>query len=123
MITKILLTHNGALRAKYGAAGVRRLKDAVRRLATVDKARGVRTRLVAIDDGRSANAVGAKRSDDPLDHEAAKRFVDALFAAWRPDYLVLLGSTDVIPMQPLRNPLFTGDPRRGDPDSTIPSDL
>ena len=123
MVTKILLTHNGGLRAKYGAAGVRRLKDAVRRLAAADKARGMQTRLVAIDDGRSAKAVGAERSDDPLDHEAAKRFVDAVFAAWRPDYLVLLGSTDVIPMQPLRNPLFTGDPRRGDPDPTIPSDL
>ena len=93
------------------------------RLAEADREREVQTRLVALDDGRSARALGVPSVEDPLDHEGAKRFVDALFAVRRPDYLVLLGATDVVPMQPLHNPLFSGDPRHGDPDPTIPSDL
>ena len=123
MVTKILLTHDGALVAKYGRAGLRQLRTAARRLIAADAARGVRTRWVALDDSRIARSVNCSPVDDPGNHEAAKRFADAVFAAWRPDYLVLLGSTDVVPMQPLQNPLYAGDPRRGDADATIPSDL
>ncbi len=120
---KVLVTHNGALRAKHGAAGVRAIRAAVDRLVEADRARGLRSRWLAVDDKRTARSLGAAAVDDPADHAGAKAFVDAAHAKWAPDYVVLLGSPDVIPMQPLRNPLWTGDPRRGDPDPDVPSDL
>jgi hypothetical protein len=122
MPTKIFLTHDGALRAKYGSAGLRRLRAAARAAIAADKARSVRTRWISLDNTRSAHALRLDKVA-PGDAAATKAFVDVLHARWQPDYLVLLGSVDVVPMQPLRNPLYSPDPRRGDPDRTIPSDL
>jgi hypothetical protein len=120
--TKILLTHNGALRTKYGSAGLRRIRAAARAAVAADKARGVQTRWISLDDARSARSLHVDKVA-PDDAAATKAFVDALYAKSRPDYLVLLGSVDVVPMQALRNPLYSPDPRRGDPDRTTPSDL
>ena len=92
-------------------------------MAAADAARGIRTRLVALDDWRTARAVEAPDVDDPADHAAVKTFVDAAYTHWEPEYMVLLGSPDVVPLQPLSNPLWTGDPRRGDADEFVPSDL
>jgi hypothetical protein len=49
-----------------------------------------------------------------------KRAVDAVYGATRPDYLVLLGAPDVVPLQPLRNPFAAAD---DDPDPVVTSDL
>lgn len=122
-VNKLVVTHRGALRRKHGGEGLARVEAALRDLAEADTVRGIHTRLVAMDDGRTARAVSAPDVDDPTDHEATKAFVDAACMRWRPEYVVLLGSPDVVPLQPLRNPLWTGDPRSGDADETVPSDL
>ncbi len=122
-VTKLVLTHLGALRGKYGGAGLVLVREAVRDLAAADSRRGIRTRLVALDDGRTARALQLPPVADAADHAGAKAYVDAAAARWSPDYLLLLGSPDVVPMQPLTNLLWTGDPRRGDPDESVPSDL
>lgn len=122
-MTKLVVTHLGALRRKYGGTGRARVRAALRELTAADAARGVRTRLVAVDDGRTARALGVADVDDATDAPAVKALVDAAVARWAPEYVVLLGSPDVVPMQALTNPLWTGDPRRGDPDADIPSDL
>ncbi len=122
-MTKLVLTNLTALRAKHGQAGLAAVRVAVAELVAADRARGIRTRLVAVDDGRTARTLGLPLVSDPADEEAVKQAVDAVAARWSPEYLLLLGSPDVVPMQELTSALFTGDPRRGDPDPTVPSDL
>jgi hypothetical protein len=46
---KIIVTNLAALREKYGTAGLREIRAAIKRLTAADKKRGVRTRLVALD--------------------------------------------------------------------------
>jgi hypothetical protein len=120
---KVLITNVAALRAKHGSDGVDRIKRAIYTLIAADAERGLRTRLVAIDDGRTARSLGISAVTDPSDAECAKRAVDAVDALWDPAYYVLLGSDDVIPMQPLKNPLFSAAANAPDSDLTVPSDL
>ena len=122
-VNKLVITHVGALRHKYRSTGLAQVRAALRDLVAADAALGIRTRLVAVDDGRTARAVRAPDVKDPADPAATKRFVDAACARWEPEYVVLLGSPDVVPLQPLTNPLWTGDARRGDADESVPSDL
>ena len=112
-----------ALRSKYGRDGVTRIKSALDRLVRADAVRGVTTRIVAIDDGRTARTLGIKAVSDPTDAKSAKLAVDAIDALWNPHYFVLVGSDDVIPTQPLKNPLYQPGPTALDSDLLVPSDL
>jgi hypothetical protein len=131
--TKILITHGGALEAKYGPA-VRRIWRAIDRLVAADAARGFATRLVCVD--RAQDMAGfdcppmGLPVDDPVhgpggDQEGAKNAVDAIDAKLRPHYLVLLGGPDVFPLQWLRNTagVFDEAACNGDEDPNVPSDL
>jgi len=120
---KVLITNISALRAKYGTAGVERIKADADRLIAADAARGLVTRLVAVDDGRTARQLGVPPVRDAADPVAAKRTIDAIADLWNPAYLVLLGSDDVIPTQPLKNPLYQPGPTSMDDDLVVESDL
>jgi hypothetical protein len=115
MPTKIIVTHRGAMRKKYGR-GWSRIRTAVTRLIAADKKRGIVTTLVLLDDrkfGQRRARVGAPRSfKDAIDHAYG------LFR--KPDYVAILGGPDIVPHQDLINPL-TGDDRKDDP--VVPSDL
>jgi hypothetical protein len=119
---KVVLTHRGALRRKYGAAGVAALSKALTALKAADRRRGVRTRVLFLDAPAHRKYLGGVSVSDPHDPRAVKVAVDALFATLAPDYLLLLGAPDVVPQIPLQNPLYTGD-RDDDPDPAVPSDL
>lgn len=120
MTDKLIVTHRGALRAKYGSAGWRRIRAAIGRLVAADRARGLVTRLVLLDDVRSMRAYRCRPMRDALDYRGAKRAVDAAYRRAAPDYLMILGAPDVVPHQPIANPAF--DPP-DDPDSVAWSDL
>jgi hypothetical protein len=118
-VEKLIITNRGALDRKYGR-GVAKITDAVDALIASDHARGMTTQLVAVDD-----AAGMKRRHAPVVRDAGscrqnKDAIDALQKGVRPDYLVLLGATDVIPHQDLTNPLFHED---GDDDERAWGDL
>lgn len=101
---KLVVSHEGALRSKYGPAGLRRIHRALDALAKADAKRGIDT---AID------LYGGKAHDARV----AKREIDRRFEAHgRPDYLVLIGAPDVVPHVALANPTQDEDPR-------VPSDL
>jgi Peptidase family C25 len=113
MNDKILITNNSALQQKYGS-GVAKIQAAVQRLINSDKARGLNTRIIAVDDSQDMQAVKGKPVTDATDPRQNKQAVDAIYKAIVPDYLVLLGSIDIVPHQDLRNPLY--DPNRPDVD-------
>ncbi|HEY3130480.1 MAG TPA: hypothetical protein VGL91_13550 [Acidobacteriota bacterium] len=108
MDDKVIATNLSALRQKYGS-GADKIKAAVRKLIVSDKKRGLRTRLVALDDAAVMKKLKAPVVTKAADPKQNKRAIDALFRALLPDYLLLLGATDVIPHQDMKNPVYGGE--------------
>lgn len=106
MDDKIIVTNRSALQAKYGAAGYRDIVSAVAALTAADKKRGIVTRLVAIDDRVQMKRCRGAAVTERKSYQQNKRAIDAVFKALDPDYLVILGSIDVIPHQDMRNSAF-----------------
>lgn len=126
-IDKVIVTNKAVLKRKYGSQ-VSRINTALQELVDADAQRGLNT--IVVDLGSAAamkkykgTAVKATQASDAA---ANKRAIDKVFKATRPAYLMLLGATDVIPHQPLKNPLYAINPSTGesdDPDKLVDSDL
>jgi peptidase C25-like protein len=115
MTTKIIVTHEGAMRKKYRRRWSK-IKAAVKKLIAADKRRGITTTFVPLDDpkfGEMRARTGAAAT--------FKRAIDYAYGLYRkPDYIAILGGPDIVPLQDMMNPL-TGDDRKDDP--VVPSDL
>jgi len=120
---KIILTNVGALEAKYGADGVRAVKTALARLIVADRARGISSRLVAIDDAATMQKLSASAVTKAGSARQNKEAIDVVYRALEPDYILLVGSVDVIPHQDLRNPVFVKKSDDEDTDHDAPGDL
>jgi hypothetical protein len=122
MNDKILITNNTALRHKYGS-GFGKIQTAIKQLITADKARGFNTRVIAVDDLQDMQGVNGKPVTDATSSRQNKNAVDAIYKAIAADYLVLLGSVDIIPHQDLRNPLFDSNNPGADVDEFAFGDI
>ena len=118
-IDKVIITNRGALREKYGKT-MPRIEGALVRLVAADKKRGLETKVVAVDAAADMKAAGGAAVTDKNDQKQVKTALDAVFQAYRPDYLMILGAPDIFPHQDLRNPVY--DPQ-GDDDRVVPSDV
>lgn len=121
-VLKIVLTHRGAARAKYGTSGWSTIRAAITALAKADSARGISTKFMALDSSSDMHRVGATAVSAPDDAQGIKAAIDALFAQLSPAYLAILGGPELVAQVNLTNPLWTGNPN-DDPDQQIPSDL
>ena len=119
MTDKILITNVPALQAKYGA-GFPKIQTAIKALIAADKKRGIATVLFDVADAVAMKKVKGKAVTQPASAKQNKAAVDAIYRALAPDYLVLLGSIDIIPHQDLKNPVT--DPDYGDADKDAPGD-
>ena len=117
---KLIVTHRGALRRKYASGGFARIRTALRSLTAADRQRGLKTRLVFLDDTASMTKLCAPPVTDPASPRQFKAAIDAVFRTVDPDYLLILGAPDVVPMQDLANPIFEPP---ADPDVTAWGDL
>jgi hypothetical protein len=117
---KIVVSHAGALKDKYGAAGLARVREALEKLVAADARRHLRTKVVFIDRVNDMRPYGKITGPSSTPREA-KRAIDAIYTAERPDYLMILGAWDVVPFQPLANPLWEKD--GDDDDRIVDSDL
>ncbi|HEX4652704.1 MAG TPA: hypothetical protein VH227_00510 [Candidatus Udaeobacter sp.] len=106
---KIIVTNLTALKKKYGRNGLSKIRAAIRRMITADKARGLQTRLLALDSASDMKKVKGTAVADFSSTRQNKAAIDAVFTSIRPDYLMILGATDVIPHQDLLNPAYGGD--------------
>ena len=104
MDDKIIVTNLSALKAKYKPAGAAQIKAACKQLIAADKKRGLATRIINIDDATAMKKVGGSAVTNVKDPGQNKRAIDAVFKKLTPDYILILGSTDVIPHQDLKNP-------------------
>ena len=113
---KVILTNLSALQKKYGN-GFARVQSALTKLIAADRKRGLETRLIAIDSVADMKALKGAAVTSAANQRQVKAAVDAVCEALQPDYLMILGAPDVVPMQELRNPM------EGDGDEVVPSDL
>src|SRR5205823_8670225 len=112
MPDKVIVTNMSVLKDKYGS-DLKTIRAAIRKLIAADKKRGFDTRLVALDSASAMKKLAAPVVTDPADPEENKRAIDAIYKALTPDYVLILGATDVVPHQDLTNPVYDAD---DDPD-------
>ena len=109
MNDKIIVSNRSALIAKYGKAGLAKVEAGVAALIAADKARGIRSRLVYLDNAAAMKEMkgkAVKLANHPLQNKLA---VDAISRATDPEYLMILGAPDVVPHQDLRSLMFQKD--------------
>ena len=111
---KLLVTNRTALRSKYGPAGLKKVLAAVRLMKQADRARGIETHLVFLDDLQAMKRAAVTDTKSGQQHKIA---IDAVYAKHKPHYLVILDGPDVVPHVGLENPI------RDDNESDLPSDL
>ena len=116
---KLIVTHRGNLAVKYGSVGVAAIDEAVARLAAADARRGIQTHYIHLDDADEMKRYHSKVVAKEPGPTSCKRVIDKAFNTLAPDYLVLLGSDDVIPQFRVSNPTFTDD---ADTDTEVPTD-
>ncbi|MGH9360822.1 MAG: C25 family cysteine peptidase, partial [Thermoanaerobaculia bacterium] len=117
---KLSLTHRGRLAKKYGKAGLARIDKAVKSWVAKDAERGITTLHVALDDAQAMARYRVAPVTGSVTPTKVKQAVDGLFKALSPDYLVLMGSSDVLPHFAVANPSFA--PVDGDLDEEVPTD-
>jgi hypothetical protein len=105
MSTKVIISNLTRLKSKY-KSGFSKIRSAIDALVKSDKARGIQTRLVFVDDVNEMKKMSGKAVTNASDPRQNKAAVDAIYSTLIPDYLVILGATDVIPHQDLSNPIF-----------------
>lgn len=114
---KLIITNRSALTAKYGSAGLTKIKDAIKQLVAADKKRTLNTLLVFVDDATAMKKAKGKAVTDVTDPEQYKNAIDALYNFYKPDYIMLLGAQDIVPHCRFRIPI------PGDDDPTVPGDV
>ncbi len=119
-IDKVIVTNVAALRGKYGAKYAQ-VTAALAALKASDVARGLKSRLVALDSAADMKAAGGAPVASTTDERGAKAAIDAVYRKYQPDYLMILGAPDVVPHIKLTNPMHGTDEDDGDPH--VPSDL
>jgi hypothetical protein len=64
MNEKVIVTNITALKSKYGAAGLSKIRAAVQALIAADKGRGFRTRLIALDSASEMKKANGRQVPD-----------------------------------------------------------
>lgn len=116
---KLSVTHGGRLRQKYGQEGADRIRTAISSWIQKDAERGITTVHLELDDAQALQDYGVPPISGAVTPRKVKAAIDALFRKLSPDYLVLVGSGDVIPFFEVPNPSFKPG---GDLDAIVPTD-
>jgi hypothetical protein len=106
---KLSVTCGKRLAAKYDAQALDKVRKAIEAWTAADKARGFQTIHVELDDPVAMRSLGVSALTGRATPGKVKRKLDALVARHSPDYVVLIGSADVIPMFVVPNPSAHGD--------------
>lgn len=116
-IDKIIISNRSALQDKYGSAGFKKIQAAISKLVAADKKKNLKSKLVFVDDAAGMKKAKTKAVTDVTDAEQYKNAIDSLYHFYTPDYIMLLGATDIIPHCKFRIPIPDDD------DTSIPSDV
>ena len=116
---KLSITSRKRLAAKYSAESLTKIDRAVADWVRADLARGIKTFHVAIDDAAGMRRLGMRAVAGRLTPQKVKGALDALVARLAPDYIVLFGAHDVVPMFAVPNPSAA---ETDDDDEEVPTD-
>lgn len=111
---KFIISCRKNLEFKYGKH-FPKINGLLTSLIKADKKRQIDTKVIFIDDPKSAKSAGVKPVTT-VNMKACKKVVDDLYKKHLPAYIVILGAQDVFPFQEIANPA-------DDDDATVPSDL
>lgn len=106
MDDKLIVTNRSALIAKYKSAGLAKVKAAIDAMIAADATRGIKSRLVYLDNATAMKKYKGKAVTDAGDVRQVKAAIDAIFKAGDPEYLMILGAPDVVPHGDMTNPVF-----------------
>ena len=114
---KIIVSNRSVLLRKYKNSGLQQIEAAVRKLIRADARKGIASRLIYLDDKviRSFRATPVRHIDSGHENKNA---IDALYRWYKPDYIMILGSSDVVPHVKVSN--LTGDEDGLNIDSDLP---
>lgn len=115
---KIIVSNRKALEGKYGAKLPSILQD-LEDLRAADKARGLDSVIVFLDDAKAMKSYKVTAVKNAADARQNKRAIDGVYKHFQPDYILIAGAQDVVPFQPLKNLIHSTD----DEDAIVPSDL
>lgn len=116
---KLSITSRARLARKYDAAALSLIDKAIKRWIAADAARGITTIHLALDDPKTMKAYKVPAITGPLSPSKVKQALDALVSRLSPDYIVILGAHDVIPLCLVPNPSVDAT---GDDDDEVPTD-
>lgn len=117
MANKLIITNRTALTAKYTASGLAQVEASLTTMIASDRTRNVITTLVYLDDVVQMARFKAPPVTNAASAQQNKVAIDAVVSATNPVFMMILDASDVVPFQPLNNPV------PGDPDLDVPSDL
>jgi hypothetical protein len=115
-IVKLSVTVKRTLERKYGRTKLKKIKTAIKAWRKADTKRGIHTVHVELDNSAMMKKHGVAPVLGTATASKIKRAIDALWKRLAPDYLVLFGGDDIVPMFVVANPF---DPR-GDSHSLPP---
>ncbi|MBK7129056.1 MAG: hypothetical protein IPH66_06790 [Crocinitomicaceae bacterium] len=115
-VDKLIVSNKSRLKAKYGG-NLPHIESILKQLIESDKNRGIITKVVYLDSTQVNTYNATPIVSNYEDERQNKRTIDKLFNYFKPDYLMILGSKDVIPHIWLKNII------QGDQDTEIDSDL
>lgn len=116
---KLSVTVKCHLERKYSADSLKKINRQIRLWIKADARRGIRTVHVAVDDYVAMRALGVSPVSGKANAHKIKRAIDDLWKRLAPDYLVLFGGDDIVPMFEVVNPSRAP---KGDDDETVPTD-
>lgn len=116
---KVILTNKSALELKYKTDS-KFIVAALNKLVQADATKNLKSKLIFIDDKTSMRAIKATYVKQFNDAQQVKIAIDSIYTQLQPDYILLVGGTEIIPHVRLSNPCY--DPANDD-DRYIYSDL
>jgi len=108
---KLSVTVKRHLERKYKPAALEKINAAIAHWINADANRGIQTEHVAVDDSAAMKALGVTPISGKITAHKIKRAIDDLWKQLAPEYLVLFGGQDIVPMFVVNNPNYssTGD--------------
>ncbi len=106
---KVIVSNRKPLVSKYGNDGFDKIENALAKLVAADDNRGIRSKILYLDDKRSMKQMHARPVMKALDPRENKQAIDAVFKFSNPHYLMILGAPDVVPHQDIDNPAYRPD--------------
>src|SRR4030095_142993 len=105
MSDKVIVTNWTALKKKYGSK-VSQIDAAIKNMIAADNARGLEPTLIRRDVAADMKKVGGKAVISASNQKQNKNAFDKIDEKLSPDYILILGATDVIPHQSVNNPRY-----------------